>query len=104
MYSDILGKITNHLELTREEVFELIGAIADGSISDIQIGGFQNPETAHVLLGLGVWSVGDEHPAVGLLPHRLRLGGRGNAAGELPGAGSNQFAVERVDLLDHFFG
>src|SRR6516165_10495508 len=70
----------------------------------IQIGGFQYPESAHVLLGLGVRSVGDEHPAVGLPPKRLRVGGRGNAAGELPGAGSNQFAVERVDLFDHRFG
>jgi len=35
-----------------------------------------------VLLGLGVRSVGDEHPAVGLLPQRLRFSGRGNAAGE----------------------
>ena len=32
------------------------------------------------------------------------LAGRGNSAGELPHAGSNQFAVERVDLLDHRFG
>ena len=29
---------------------------------------------------------------------------RGNAAGEFPHAGSNHFAVERVDLLDHRFG
>src|SRR5215467_10555705 len=81
----------------------------DGSLlrpckSLIQIGGFQYPESAHVLLGLGVRPVGDEHPAVGLLPQRLRVGGRGNAAGELPGAGSDQFAVERVDLFHHFFG
>ena len=62
----------------------------------IQIGGFQYPESAHVLLGLGVRSVGDEHPAVGLLPQRLRFGGGGNAASELPGAGSNQFAVETI--------
>jgi hypothetical protein len=65
----------------------------------IQIGACQNSKTAHVLLSLGVRSVCDEHSAVGLLPHRLRVGGRGDAAGELPGAGCNQFAVERVDLL-----
>src|SRR5439155_23964007 len=70
----------------------------------IQIGGFQYPESTHVLLGLGVRPVSDQHPAVGLLPHRLRLGGRGNAAGELPGAGSDQFEVERVNLFHHFFG
>src|SRR5260221_12018016 len=32
------------------------------------------------------------------------FGGRGNAAGELPHAGSNHFAVERVDLFHHRFG
>src|SRR5215471_8739593 len=37
----------------------------------IQIGGFQYPKTAHVLLGFGVRPVGDEHFAVGLLAHRL---------------------------------
>src|SRR5215475_11842826 len=70
----------------------------------IQIRGFQYPESTHVLFGLDVRSVGDEHVAVGLLPQRLRVGGRGNAAGELPRAGSNQFAVERVDLFHHRFG
>src|SRR5215472_10759494 len=47
----------------------------------IQVCAFQYPESAHVLLGLGVGSVGNEHLAVSLLPHRLRIGGRGNAAG-----------------------
>src|SRR5215831_3546512 len=70
----------------------------------IHIGGFQYPETAHVLLGLGVWPIGDEHRTIRLLPHRLGARGRGNSASELPHAGSNQFAVERVDLLDHRFG
>src|SRR5215467_2737414 len=93
-----------------KKLAHLAGHIAgDGSLPRpckclIQIGGFQYPESAHVLLGLGVRSVGHEHPAVGLLPQRLRVGGRGNAAGELPGAGSNQFAVERVDFFDHRFG
>ena len=40
----------------------------------------------------------------GCFSQRLCVGGRGNAAGELPHAGSNQFAVKRVDLLDHRFG
>src|SRR5262249_42543206 len=70
----------------------------------IHIGGFQYPKSTHVLLGLDVRSVGDEHLAMGLLSQRLCVGGRGNAARELPDAGSNQFAVERVDLLDHRFG
>src|SRR5205085_8908812 len=64
----------------------------------IQIGSFQYPESAHVLLGLGVRSVGDEHPAVGLLPQRLRFGGGGNAAGELPGAGSNRSEEHTSEL------
>src|SRR5262249_35388578 len=35
----------------------------------VHIGGFQYPETAHVLLGLGVWPIGDEHRTIRLLPH-----------------------------------
>src|SRR5262245_55596877 len=70
----------------------------------VHIGGFQYPETAYVLLGLGVWPIGDEHRTIRLLPHRLCVAGRGNSAGELPHAGSNHFAVERMDLLDHGFG
>src|SRR6202030_1527638 len=61
-------------------------------------------KTAHMLLGLGVRPVGDKHRAVGLLPHRLGISGRGNPAGELPHAGRNHFAAERVDLFDHRFG
>src|SRR5215469_4649054 len=81
----------------------------DGSLARpreclLHIGGFQYPETAHVLLGLGVWPIGDEYRAIRLLPHRLCVAGPGNSAGELPHAGSNQFAVERVDLLDRRFG
>ena len=61
----------------------------------VHIGGFQYPETAYVLLGLGVWPIGDEHRTIRLLPHRLCVSGRGNPARELPRAGSNQFTVER---------
>ena len=57
-----------------------------------------------MLLGLQVRPVGDEHLAIGLRPQRLRTAGRGKAAGELPGAGSNHLAVERVDLADRPFG
>jgi hypothetical protein len=86
---------------SREEkkLAHLAGHIAvDGSLLGsckclIQIGRFQNPETAHVLLGLGVRPIGDEHRAVALLPHCLRVGGRGNAAGELPGTGSDPLTV-----------
>src|SRR5258708_4148337 len=70
----------------------------------VHVGAFQYPKPAHVLLGLGVRPVGDEDLAVWLGTQRLCVGGRGNAAGELPHAGSNHFAVERVDLFHHRFG
>ncbi|MCL2337733.1 MAG: anthranilate phosphoribosyltransferase, partial [Firmicutes bacterium] len=41
MYKEILGKITTHQELTEAEISELIGAINDGTVSDVQIAGFQ---------------------------------------------------------------
>lgn len=80
------------------------GALARPRQRLVHIGGFKYPETAYVLLGLGVRPVGDEHLAVGLDPQRLGVAGRGKAAGELPRAGSNHFAVERVYLLHHRFG
>src|SRR5436190_22404439 len=57
-----------------------------------------------MLLGLGVWPIGDEHRTIRLLPHRLCVAGRGDSAGELPGTGSNHFAVERVNFFYHRFG
>ena len=41
MYKEILGKITTHQELNEAEVSELIAAINEGTVSDIQIAGFQ---------------------------------------------------------------
>ena len=41
MYKDILAKITAHEELTAPELSELIADIRDGSVTDVQIGGFQ---------------------------------------------------------------
>jgi anthranilate phosphoribosyltransferase len=41
MYSEILGKTTTHQELTEAEIFELIAAINKGTVSDVQIAGFQ---------------------------------------------------------------
>ena len=55
----------------------------------VEISGFQHRKTADVLLGLQVRPVGDEHSTIGLRPQRLRAAGRGKAAGELPGAGSD---------------
>ena len=40
------------------------------------VSAFPYPETAAVLLGLGLRPVGDEHLAVGLLAQRLCIGGR----------------------------
>src|ERR1700752_3000398 len=80
------------------------GALARPRECLVHIGGFQYPKSAHVLLGLDVRSIGDEHLAVGLLPHRLCVGGRGNPAGELSYASSNHFAIKRVDLFHHCFG
>ncbi|MCL2281611.1 MAG: anthranilate phosphoribosyltransferase [Dehalococcoidia bacterium] len=41
MYKEILGKITAGKELTETEISELISAINAGTVSDIQIAGFQ---------------------------------------------------------------
>ena len=41
MYKNILTKLTNHTELSDEEIFDLISAINRDEISDVQIGGFQ---------------------------------------------------------------
>lgn len=41
MYKDILSKITTHQELTESEIFELIGAIKNEELNDVQIAGFQ---------------------------------------------------------------
>jgi anthranilate phosphoribosyltransferase len=41
LYKKILGKITAHQELTETELSELITAINQGTISDVQIAGFQ---------------------------------------------------------------
>jgi len=41
MYKDILEKTTSHRELSESEVSRFIAAINDGTISDIQIAGFQ---------------------------------------------------------------
>jgi len=41
MYKDILAKITTHQELCEREVSELITGIREGTVSDVQIAGFQ---------------------------------------------------------------
>jgi len=41
MYKEILNKTTTHQELTESEISELIAAINEGTVSDVQIGGFQ---------------------------------------------------------------
>src|SRR4029079_3345430 len=80
------------------------GALARPRERLVHIGSFQYPETSHVLLGLGVWPIGDEHRTIRLLPHRLGVANRGNSTGEPPHTRRDHFPVERVDLLDHRFG
>ena len=41
MYKDVLQKITTKQELTEQEIFELVEAIRNDEVSDIQIAGFQ---------------------------------------------------------------
>ena len=41
MYKEIMEKITTRQELTEKEISELIAAINEGTVSDIQIAGFQ---------------------------------------------------------------
>ena len=41
MYKQIMGKITARQELSEAEISELISAINEGSVSDVQIAGFQ---------------------------------------------------------------
>jgi len=40
-YKDVLGKITSGQELTEPEISDLIRGIKDGTVSDVQIAGFQ---------------------------------------------------------------
>ncbi|MGE5474190.1 MAG: anthranilate phosphoribosyltransferase [Ignavibacteriales bacterium] len=42
MYKDILAKIIAHQELLEKEISELITDISEGSVNDVQIGGFQS--------------------------------------------------------------
>jgi HAD superfamily phosphatase (TIGR01668 family) len=41
MYKEIMGKITGRQELSEMEISELIGAINEGTVNDVQIAGFQ---------------------------------------------------------------
>jgi len=41
MYKEIMGKITTRQELSEAEISALIGAIKEGTVSDVQIAGFQ---------------------------------------------------------------
>src|ERR1700689_5289281 len=64
------------------------GALARPRECLVHIGAFQYPKPTHMLLGLGVRPVGDQHRTIWLSPHGLCVAGRGNSAGELRGAGS----------------
>jgi len=41
MYKQVLSKVTNHEEMTSEDIHSLIAGINTGQISDVQIAGFQ---------------------------------------------------------------
>jgi len=41
MYKEVLSKVTNHKEMTGQEISQLIAAINSGDVSDVQIAGFQ---------------------------------------------------------------
>ncbi|MCL1851716.1 MAG: anthranilate phosphoribosyltransferase [Peptococcaceae bacterium] len=41
MYKEVLSKVTNHQEMTKEDISALIAAINAGEVSDVQIAGFQ---------------------------------------------------------------
>jgi hypothetical protein len=69
----------------------------------VHVSGFQYRKTANVLLGFQIRAVGDEHFAIGLRPHRLRLAGCAEAASDKPGASSFQLVVEHVDLVYRLF-
>ena len=69
----------------------------------VEVGGLDDPEAAHLLLGLGVGAVGHRHVAAG----GAHDGGRRRrlqAGAEHPGAGALQLLVERADLGDRGAG
>ena len=41
MYKKVLTKITTNQKLTEEEIFDLVAAINNNEITDVQIAGFQ---------------------------------------------------------------
>ena len=41
MYKEVLSKVTNHKEMTGEDISALIAAIRDDEVTDVQIAGFQ---------------------------------------------------------------
>jgi hypothetical protein len=76
------------------------GALARPLQRLVQIRGFQDQKTAHMLLGFQMRTVRDEHFAIGLRP---QCAGRAQAAGELPDTRGDHFAIERVNGLHHRF-
>src|SRR6478735_444729 len=66
---------------------------------DVEVGGLDDPEATHLLLGFGERSVGHRDPAV----HTAHDGGRRSgveACAEHPGAGALHRGVQLVDLGD----
>src|SRR5579863_1065467 len=69
----------------------------------IRTGSFQHPKAANVLLALQVWSVGDEHPTIGIRPQRPRTGRRCQATDENNDPRGAHLFIERVDIAPHRF-
>src|ERR1700743_476530 len=77
------------------------GGLAPPRYRLVQVSGLQYPKTAHVLLGLQVGSVGDQHLPPGQGPERLRAGWWVQAASEKPDTSSRHLFVEHIDIADH---
>src|SRR5262245_42066619 len=73
------------------------GGLAGPLERGVEIGGFDDPEPAHLLLGLRVRAIGHRHVAVARA-HDGRRRCRAQAAAEHPGAGLLERLVERADL------
>ena len=97
MYKEILGKITAHQELTEAEISELIAAIKEGTVSDVQIAGFQ---VALLMKGASLKEIA--HIAKAMRDNCVSL--KPNVAGELmdtcgTGGGLSTFNISTATAL-----
>src|ERR1700751_788510 len=69
------------------------GGLAPPRYRLVQVSGLQYPETAHMLLRLQVWPVGNQHLTTRQGPQRLRAACRVQAASEKPRTRSRHLFV-----------